>query len=89
MLNLMDLKIRKNKHSYTISDIYKSYTKEYGADVPYFLPKSGADVPSQSGADVPWITLMSPYSANKLGTFRTRQNLPFTHFLAKPIKAAS
>ncbi len=31
----MDHKIRKNKQSYTISDIYRSYTKETGVDVPY------------------------------------------------------
>jgi len=31
-----------------------------GADVPYSQPKSGADVPYRGGADVPWITLMSP-----------------------------
>ena len=32
----MDLKIRKNKKSYTISDMYKAYTKENEAlDVPY------------------------------------------------------
>ena len=36
----MDLKIRKNKHSYTISDICRSYNKQYGTDVPYFCFKT-------------------------------------------------
>lgn len=31
----MDHKIRKNKKSYTISDIYHSYIKERGIDMPY------------------------------------------------------
>ena len=60
-----------------------------GGDVPYFLAKSGGDVPYKGGGDVPWITLMSPFRHTELGTFGACQNLPFTHFLAKPKKAAS
>lgn len=31
----MDLKIRKNKHSYTIADMYKTWAKESDVEVPY------------------------------------------------------
>lgn len=31
----MDRKIRKNKHSYTIYDIYHAYIREKGVDMPY------------------------------------------------------
>lgn len=32
----MDLKTRNNKKSYTIYDMYRSYCKETGVEVPYF-----------------------------------------------------
>lgn len=60
-----------------------------GGDVPYHRVKSGGDVPYKGGGDVPWITLMSPFRHAEMGTFRKGQNLPLTHFLAKPKKAAS
>ena len=67
----------------------KRYLDMGGGDVPYFWPKSGGDVPCVGGGDVPWIILMSPYSTDDLGTFGACQNLPLTHFLAKPKKAVS
>lgn len=40
----MDLRIRKNKHSYTIADIYRSYCKEDEApEVPYLRFKRVID----------------------------------------------
>lgn len=39
----MDRKIRKNKKSYTIYDIYNNYCKEYENEVPYFIFKSVLD----------------------------------------------
>ena len=44
----MDLKIRKNKHSYTIVDIYKAYTKQYDTNVPYFCFKAIMDMFNQN-----------------------------------------
>jgi hypothetical protein len=65
----------------------QGYLDMGGADVTYFLPKSGADVTYKSGADVEGITFQTlPLIPFLWITFQT---FPFVHFLAKPKKARS
>ena len=46
-----------------------------GANVEDFGPKSGANVEDQGGANVEWITFMSPCSASDMGTFHSLSEL--------------
>ena len=69
-----------------IFDICRDIWIYGGGNVEDFSLLGGGNVEDLGGGNVEWITLMSPFFTDYIGTFQT---FPLIHFLANPRNALS